>query len=186
MFFDFFGDPTVALLLGIFLAFRLIPRWDEEHINGWILDGLKNAASIVMITGAGGAFGAVLKETAIGEQLSASLSQYSLGIFLPFIIAAALKTAQGSSTVALITTSALLSPMLAELGLDSEIGRALAVTSIGAGAMIMSHANDSYFWVVSQFSGLDTTIAYKTHSLATLMQGLTAMLIIFVISIVVL
>ena len=109
MFFDFFGDPTVALLLGVFIAFSLIPRWNEEYINGWVGEGLKNAASIVMITGAGGAFGAILKATAIGDYLSTSLADYQLGIFLPFIIAAALKTAQGSSTVALITTSALVS-----------------------------------------------------------------------------
>ncbi len=182
MFFDFFGDPTVALLLGVFIAFSLIPRWNEEYINGWVGEGLKNAASIVMITGAGGAFGAILKATAIGDYLSTSLADYQLGIFLPFIIAAALKTAQGSSTVALITTSALVSPMLPELGLASEAARALTVISIGAGAMILSHANDSYFWVVSQFSGLDTTTAYKTHSIATLIQGITSIIIIFVLS----
>ncbi len=182
MFFDFFGDPTVALLLGVFIAFSLIPRWNEEYINGWVGEGLKNAASIVMITGAGGAFGAILKATAIGDYLSTSLADYQLGIFLPFIIAAALKTAQGSSTVALITTSALVSPMLPELGLASEAARALTVISIGAGAMILSHANDSYFWVVSQFSGLDTTTAYKTHSIATLIQGITSIIIIFALS----
>ena len=181
-FFDFFGDPTAALLLGVFIAFRLIPRWDEEHLNGWVGEGLRNAASIIMITGAGGAFGAILKATAIGDYLSISLAQYSLGIFLPFIVAAALKTAQGSSTVSLITTSALVSPMLSELGLASETGRALTVISIGAGAMIISHANDSYFWVVSQFSGLDTTTAYKTHSMATLVQGLTSIVFIYLIS----
>jgi len=182
MFFDFFGDPTVALLLGVFIAFSLIPRWNEEYINGWVGEGLKNAATIVMITGAGGAFGAILKATAIGDYITTSLADYQLGIFLPFIIAAALKTAQGSSTVALITTSALVSPMLPELGLASETARALTVISIGAGAMILSHANDSYFWVVSQFSGLDTTTAFKTHSLATLIQGITSIIIIFIIS----
>ncbi|MFC1608230.1 GntP family permease, partial [Candidatus Latescibacterota bacterium] len=179
--FDFIGDPTVALLLGVFLSFRLIPRWSEEYLNGWVGEGLRNAASIVMITGAGGAFGAVLKATGIGVYLSESLAQYHLGIFLPFIIAAALKTAQGSSTVALITTSALIAPMLEDLGLDSSPARALTVISIGAGAMIMSHANDSYFWVVSQFSGMDTTTAYRTHSMATLIQGVTSIICIYAI-----
>ena len=182
MFFDFFGDPTVALLIGVFIAFRLIPQWKEEYINKWVGEGLRNAASIIMITGAGGAFGSILKATAIGDYLSTSLSHYQLGILLPFIIAAALKTAQGSSTVSMITTSALVSPMLAELGLASDAARALTVISIGAGAMIMSHANDSYFWVVSQFSGLDTTTAYKTHSMATLVQGVTSIIVIFILS----
>ena len=185
LFFDFFGDPTVALLLGVCLAFLLIPKWSGEYLNGWVGEGLKNAAAIIMITGAGGAFGAILKATAIGDFLSVSLAEYRLGILLPFIIAAALKTAQGSSTVALITTSALVAPMLPDMGLGSEAGRALTVISIGAGAMIMSHANDSYFWVVSQFSGLDTTTAYKTHSVATLIQGVTAMAAVFLLSLIV-
>ncbi|MCE5250785.1 GntP family permease [bacterium] len=182
VFFDFFGDPTVALLLGVLLAFRLIPRWSEEYINGWVGEGLRNSATIIIITGAGGAFGAVLKSTAIGDYLSSTLAHYQLGVFLPFIIAAALKTAQGSSTVSLITTSALISPMLADLGLASDAGRALAVVAIGSGAMIMSHANDSYFWVVSQFSGLDPATAYKTHSMATIVQGVTSIMVVYAVS----
>ncbi|MCK8816331.1 GntP family permease [Natroniella sulfidigena] len=182
-FFDFFGDPTVALILGIFLSFRLLPSWDKEYINGWVGEGLKNAASIIMITGAGGAFGSILQATPIGDYLGATLSEYQLGIFLPFIIAAALKTAQGSSTVALVATASLVGPMLSQLGLDSEIAKALVVMSIGAGAMTISHANDSYFWVVSQFSNLDTSTAYKTHSIGTLVQGLTALTVVFILSV---
>ncbi len=180
--FDFIGDPSVALILGVFLAFRLLPKWDEHHLNGWVSDGLRSAASIIMITGAGGAFGSVLKATPIGDYLSVSLSQYQLGIFLPVIIASALKTAQGSSTVAIITTSALISPMLPQLGLDSAGGRALAVIATGAGAMIVSHANDSYFWVVTQFSKIDTATAYKTYTAATLIQGIVSIAAVYVLS----
>ncbi|MGP3778587.1 GntP family permease [Halanaerobium saccharolyticum] len=167
----FIGDPTVALLLGVFIAFRLLPSFDKEYINDWVGKGLINAATIIMITGAGGAFGQVLKSTPIGSYLGEVLSTYNLGIFLPFIIAAALKTSQGSSTVAIITTSALLAPMLPSLGLDASVAKALVVMSIGAGAMTVSHANDSYFWVVSQFSNMDTDTAYKAYSTATLVQG---------------
>ncbi|MEP8024418.1 GntP family permease, partial [Vibrio parahaemolyticus] len=95
---------------------------------------------------------AVLKATPLGEYLGTTLSALGVGIFMPFIVAAALKSAQGSSTVALVTTSALVAPMLTQLGLDSEMGRVLTVMAIGAGAMTVSHANDSFFWVVSQFS----------------------------------
>lgn len=182
LFLDFFGDPTSALIIGVLFSFLLLPGFGEEYLNGWVGEGLKNAASIVMITGAGGAFGAILKETQIGGYLSSSLAHFHLGIFLPCAIAAAMKTAQGSSTVALITTSALIAPMLSDLGLSGDIGRALTVIAIGSGAMIMSHANDSYFWVVSQFSGLDAPTAYKTHSLATLVQGLTSIVFIFLMS----
>lgn len=183
--FDFIGDPSVALILGVFLAFRLLPKCDEPHLNGWVSEGLRNAASIIMITGAGGAFGSILKATPIGGYLSTTLSQFQLGIFLPVIIAAALKTAQGSSTVAIITTSALISPMLPQLGLDSSGGRALAVIATGAGAMIVSHANDSYFWVVTQFSKLDTATAYKTYTAATLIQGVVSIATVYVLSLVI-
>ena len=178
----FIGDPTVALLLGVFIAFRLLPSFDKEYINGWVGKGMVNAATIIMITGAGGAFGQVLKSTPIGSYLGEVLSVYNLGIFLPFIIAAALKTSQGSSTVAIITTSALLAPMLPSLGLDGSIAKALVVMAIGAGAMTVSHANDSYFWVVSQFSNMDTDIAYKTYTTATLVQGIVTIIFVAILS----
>lgn len=183
-FLDFIGDPTVALIIGIFLAFRLIPAWKEEYISGWVGDGLKNAATIIMITGAGGAFGAILKATPIGDYLGQTLATYHLGIFLPFIIAAALKSAQGSSTVALITTSALVAPLLPSLGLTTPVAKALVVMATGAGAMTISHANDSYFWVVSQFSNLDTTTAYKTHSMATLIQGIVTIIFVAILTVI--
>ena len=143
-----------------------------------------NAATIIMITGAGGAFGTMLKATPIGDYLCASLSQFHLGIFLPFVIAAALKTAQGSATVSLITTSALFGPMLTDLGLDSELARVLTVMAIGSGSLIVSHGNDSYFWVVSQFSGMDVSTTYKTQSMATIIQGITAMGFVFILSLI--
>ncbi|MDD3839770.1 MAG: GntP family permease [Clostridia bacterium] len=181
-FLSFIGDPTVALLIGIFISFRLLPSWKAEYLNGWVGEGMKNAASIIMITGAGGAFGAILKATPIADYLGESLSTLNLGIFLPFIIAAALKTAQGSSTVALITTSAIVAPLLPALGLDSSIAKALVVMATGAGAMTFSHANDSYYWVVSQFSNLDTTTAYKTHSMATLLQGVVTIIFVAILA----
>lgn len=178
----FIGDPTVALLLGVFIAFRLLPSFDKEYINGWVGDGLINAATIIMITGAGGAFGRILSTTEIGNYLGELLANYNIGIFLPFIVAAALKTSQGSSTVAIITSSALLAPMLPALGLAAPVAKALVVMSIGAGAMTVSHANDSYFWVVSQFSNMDTDIAYKTYTTATLVQGIVTILFVAILS----
>ena len=185
-FIDFIGDPTIALLLGVFLAFRLLPQLNEEYINGWVGEGIKNSALIIMITGAGGAFGAVLKATPIGDFMSTSLAHYNIGIFLPFIIAASLKTAQGSATVALITTSAIISPMLPELGLTSELGRVLAVMATSAGSLIVTHANDSYFWIFCQFSGIDPTTAYKTLSVGTVIQGITSMMFIYLLSLILL
>jgi len=179
----FTGRPMNALLIGLIFSLKLFPSFSKETLNGWFEEGLKSAAIIIMITGAGGALGAILKATPIGSYLGETLSQYKLGIFLPFIIAAALKTAQGSSTVALVTTSALVAPLLDTLGLGSDIGRALCVMSIGAGAMTVSHANDSYFWVVSQFSGMDVSTAYRSHTLATLFQGISTILVVALLSI---
>lgn len=179
---NFFGTPVNALLVGVAFSFLLLPKFDSETLNGWIGDSLKDAAVILVVTAAGGALGNVIKEIKVGDYIGQSLSGLSLGIFLPFIISAALKTAQGSSTVALVTTSALLYPLLPALGLDSEMGKVLTVMAIGAGAMTVSHANDSYFWVVTQFSGMDVKTAYKTQTVATLIQGLVTIATVFVLS----
>jgi GntP family gluconate:H+ symporter len=179
--FSFLGNPLIALFLGVFISFSLKRKIKDSHAN-WISDGLKNAGVIILITGAGGAFGNVLRATDLGEYIGDTFASLNAGIILPFIIAALLKTAQGSSTVAIITTAAIISPLVGLLGIESEIAKALAVLSIGAGAMTVSHLNDSYFWVVSQFSGLDTPTALKTHTLATLMQGIFAIIMIFLLS----
>lgn len=184
--FDFLGQPVNALFIGLFLSFLLFPKFNKETLTGWIGDGISAAAPILLITGAGGAFGAILKETQIGETIGNLLADYQLGIFLPFIIAAAFKTAQGSTTVALVATSALIAPLLPGIGLDSLMGKVLAVMATGAGAMTISHVNDSYFWVVTQFSGLDVKTGYKTHTVGTLIQGVVSMIFIYGISLILL
>jgi GntP family gluconate:H+ symporter len=125
-----------------------------------------------------------LAATPLGEFLGDSLSTLGLGVVMPFIVAAALKSAQGSSTVALVTSSALVAPLLSQLGLDSELGRVLTVMAIGAGAMTVSHANDSYFWVVSQFSKMSVSTAYRAHTGATLAMGLTTIIAVWFVALV--
>ena len=137
-----------------------------------------------MVTWAGVAFGTILKATPIGDYLGSSLSTLSIGILVPFIIAAALKTAQGSSTVALVTTSALIAPLLPVLGLATVFGKVLTVMAIGAGAMTVSHANDSFFWVVTEFSGMDVQTGYKAQTLATLVQGLVTIILVSILALV--
>lgn len=185
-FLSFTGQPVNALFIGFLLSFLLFPVFNKETLTGWIGDGISAAAPILLITGAGGAFGTILKETQIGETIGNMLAGYQLGIFLPFIIAAAFKTAQGSSTVALVATSALIAPLLSTIGLDSLNGKVLAVMATGAGAMTISHANDSFFWVVTQFSGMDVKTGFKTHTTATLIQGITAIVFIFMLSLILL
>ncbi len=185
-FFVFLGHPANALFIGVLFASLLLPKWNEETLSGWVGEGVKNSGEILIITGAGGALGAVLKASGIGDYLGATLQTLNLGIFVPFIIAAALKTAQGSSTTSLVVTSTIMMPLLATLGLDSEMGRVLCVMAIGAGALTVSHANDSFFWVVSRFSQMDVPTAYKVFTTATLMQGLVTIGVVAILSVILL
>ena len=184
----FIGEPTVALLIGMLLAFRLpkkfnLTMWSSK---GWLGEALLEASIILLITGAGGAFGKVLQSTALTEVITQQFVFESAGIWLPFIIAAAIKSAQGSSTVAIITTSSLVAPMMVTLGLGSPIGLALCVLAIGAGAVVISHANDSFFWVVTQLSGMNIKEGYRYQSGGSAMLGLSSMLLIFILSLILL
>lgn len=172
----FMGDPIIALLTGTLLAFLMVGRGENKIQNIWLEEALKKAGLIILITGAGGAFGAVLRETDLGDFAAGFAEIGGLGILIPFLIAAFLKTAQGSSTVAIITAAAITAPLLAPLGLDSVIGKALTVLAVGAGALTVSHVNDSYFWVVAKFSEMDTPMALKTHTIATFIMGITGLI----------
>jgi GntP family gluconate:H+ symporter len=179
----FLGTPVVALALGLIAAtFLLRGKGKLAAFNEQISDAILIAAPILLITSAGAAFGGVLGKSAITGFLSDNLASLGLGIAVPFVISAALKTAQGSSTVAMVTTSAMLLPLLEPLGLASGAGPVLAVLAIGAGAMVVSHANDSYFWVVSQFSRIPTATAYRTLTPATAIQGLAGFASVWVLS----
>ena len=178
-FFNFIGDPVVALLAGLVLCVRLVPSLTEEIKTGWVGQGIRDAAPIIMITAAGGSLGAIIAGTQIGSYLGETLARQNLGIFLPFVLAAALKTAQGSSTVALITASTILYPLLGTIGFDSPTGAVLVTLAVGCGSMVVSHSNDSYFWVVSQFSGLDVDAAYKTQTVATFFMGVVGILCVW-------
>lgn len=183
--FEFLGSPVVALLIGVLFAFLLLPKYDEETLSEWIGIGLKEAAPILLITGAGGAFGTVISTTPVADYIQGfgdnAFFTGAMFLFIPFFIAAALKSAQGSSTAALVITSTLVAPLLMELGINGAIPLALVVMAIGSGAMIVSHVNDSYFWVVKEFSGMSVTQAYKAQTMATLLQGSVSFVFTFLL-----
>ncbi|SMF25363.1 GntP family permease [Desulfovibrio gilichinskyi] len=180
-FLAFIGDPVTALMLGIVIALTLVRKeMMGEAVSDWMSKGVKDAALILAITGAGGAFGKILKSSPLSDYLGATLSTMNLGILLPFVIAAAIKTAQGSSTVSIITTASIMAPLMAGLGLDP----AFTVLAIGAGAMTVSHANDSYFWVVSQFSNMEVPVAYRAYTSATFVLGVVSILCVAALSVV--
>ena len=180
----FLGAPVIALLIGVFLTFTLPEKFEIKLLSstGWVGEALITAAPIILITGAGGVFGMMLQNSGIAALVSNNMDNVNWGLFLPFLMALALKTAQGSSTVAMITTASIVAPLLPVLGLDSEVLKVFAVLAIGAGAIAISHANDSFFWVMTQMTGMNIKMGNQTHSLGTLLLSCTAIVVVYLLS----
>jgi GntP family gluconate:H+ symporter len=183
--FTVLGDPVIALAIGVLLAFNCGSNWTTSNISTQLTESAEKAGSILVIIGAGGAFGAILAATKIGEHFSSILPLSSLGILFPFLITSLLKTAQGSSTVAIITAASIVQPLLPALGLQNDNERLICVLAMGAGSMIISHANDSYFWVIAKFAGLNMKTMLRVYSIATLLMGLTTLLAVYLLSLVI-
>lgn len=190
----FLGNPIIALTVGLFFAIYLLTTTNKMPSFASITDEtLKTVGPILFITAAGGVLGKVITEAGFVDFMKTNAAFLaSVGVFFPFIISAILKTAQGSSTVAITTTAGIMgmysdsASMMSALGLNSEMAALLTVMAIGAGAMTVSHANDSYFWVVTNFTGLDPQDGYRTQTLMTLVVGIVSMLAIFLASLILL
>ncbi|KIC93696.1 GntP family permease [Flavihumibacter solisilvae] len=175
------GDPVIALSIGVLLALNGKRGWTKEKLGSLLQDAAEKAGGILVIIGAGGAFGAVLAATNIGGHLSGSLDLGSLGILFPFLLTALLKTAQGSSTVAIITSASIIAPLMPSLMMDKGNGPLFCVLSMGAGSMMVSHANDAYFWVIARFSGLEMKEMLRVYTVASILMGLTAFLVTWLV-----
>jgi GntP family gluconate:H+ symporter len=180
------GEPIFALSIGVVLALFLIKDKTIASMNSVFSEAIEKAGPILIVTAAGGMFGMVIKATGTGEAMGKMLAGTSIGLVVPFLIAAIMKTAQGSSTVAIITTASFVAPMISMLGLDSEWGRLLAMLSMGAGSMIVSHANDSYFWVISNFSDIEPDTTLKVYSSSTIVMGLVVFACVWITSLIIL
>ncbi|MBE6107931.1 MAG: GntP family permease [Erysipelotrichaceae bacterium] len=178
-----FGALIGSILEATGAALKLAQSGMSGKLYDLTNDTLKTVGPILFVTAAGGVLGKIISSTSliafITEQ--ADILQ-SIGIFFPFLLAAILKSAQGSSTVAITTTAGIMAPLMAPLGMDSTIMAVLCVMAIGAGAMTVSHANDSYFWVVTNFGEMTPDQGYKTQTMTTLVQGVCSILFIFVLS----
>lgn len=181
---SFIGSPLIALLIGLLLAFTLPKKFDIAMLSetGWTGKALLSASTILLITGAGGIFGKILQNSGIGDNMAQLFDGVMIGIWLPFLLSAAIKTAQGSSTVALITTASIMAPLMAGMGFDSEMLKALVVIAIGAGGLVVPHANDSSFWVVTQLTGMNVKTGYKLYTRGALVVGVFAALMVYGIS----
>ncbi|MEZ4953031.1 MAG: gluconate:H+ symporter [Saprospiraceae bacterium] len=179
---NFFGEPVIALLIGMFLSFFLPKKFDKNMLatSGWVGKAMSDSASILLITGAGGIFGRILQNSGIADVLGEVLADADLSLWLPFLLAAAIKTAQGSSTVALITAASIMAPLMATLGFETDLHKAMVVLVIGAGSAVVSHANDSFFWVVTQMSGMNVNTGYRLHSLGSFVLGTAAAVVLYV------
>ena len=182
--FTFLGKPVIALAVGTILAIiQLGTAKKMEQFYDLTNDTLKTVGPILFVTAAGGVLGKVISSTTMVTYITENASfLMEMGIFFPFLLAAILKTAQGSSTVAITTTAGIMAPLMATMGLDTPVLAALTVMAIGAGAMTVSHANDSYFWVVTNFGKMTPQQGYKTQTLLTLVMGLASIIGIFVLS----
>ena len=192
--FLFLGNPIIALAIGvIFCVFLLAETKKMREFDHITNESLKIAGPILFITAAGGVLGNVITEAGFVNFIKENASTIkAIGIFFPFIISAVLKTAQGSSTVAIITTASIMGAFSADnslmhtLGFTSEISAALCVMAIASGAMCVSHANDSYFWVVTNFSKMSADQGYRTQTAMTFIMGVVGMISVYILSLVLL
>lgn len=178
-FFTLIGQTPIALLITLLVAlFVLSPgRFPISGSSKILDDALGPICGVILITGAGGMFGGVLRASGIGQALTESLSDLGLSLIVQaFLIATALRVAQGSATVALTTTAGLISAQVAAEGLG-DFHIALLVFAIAAGATVLSHVNDSGFWLVSRFFGMDEKTTLKTWTVMETTLGTTAFLI---------
>lgn len=183
-FIAFLGTPIIALAVGAIVAIvSLFVAGKGKDFYDLTNETLKTVGPILFITAAGGVLGKVIASSDIVNfiKTNAYVLQ-TIGVFFPFLLAAILKSAQGSSTVAITTTAGIVAPLLPMLGLASPALASLTVIAIGAGAMTVSHANDSYFWVVTNFGGMSTPDGYKTQTLGTLVVGIASILGVFIAS----
>ena len=183
---QFLGKPIIALAVGtIFAVIQLATANKMSDFYDITNETLKTVGPILFVTAAGGVLGKVISSSSMVTYITQHAEVLSaVGIFFPFLLAAILKTAQGSSTVAITTTAGIIAPLLGALGLASPVKTVLCVMAIGAGAMTVSHANDSYFWVVTNFGEMTPEQGYKTQTVCTLIMGIASMVEIFILSLV--
>ena len=178
------GNPLIAISIGTAICF-LLPNKKQIDKKIWIQNALKISGPILILTSLGGAFGEVLRNSELSLFLKEAALLISLShvhiLFLSFFICALLKTSQGSSTSSLIIGSSILFPIIQSMNISDPWMIALVVASLGAGSMTVSHANDSYFWIVTQSTSLNISEGYKKFTVMTLIQGLVTFATILIL-----
>lgn len=182
---EFFGNKNIAMSIGTVLAIITwvkMKKLDKETLWTQIGKPLEIAGIIVLITGAGGAFGAMIKHSGIGKAIELVTADFHIHyVFLGWLISAAIKTAQGSSTVALITTSGIMYAIIGN-GADLPYHPVYILLSIGFGGIFVSWMNDSGFWVVARMSGMSEREALKTFTFTLAVASLVGVIELIILS----
>jgi gluconate:H+ symporter, GntP family len=185
------GLPLILFLAGLGIMILGQPLQSLRFLgdSAWTTRIIMSVANILLIVCATGGLQRICQDTGMPEMFGERLLGWHVGTFggvlVPFFAAMAMKTLQGSSLVAAITAAGMAQPLLASLGLDGESGKALAALAVGAGAMTVSHVNDEYFWLVADRAGLSPLRGVVTLSLGTLLQGLIAVALLLLLSLLV-
>ncbi|OZM83037.1 GntP family permease [Pseudonocardia sp. MH-G8] len=180
------GETSIALLITAIVAMFVLgrERFSRSQVESIVNSSLGPVCAIILVTGAGGMFGGVLRASGIGSALADSLSAIGLPVIVAaFIIALCLRVAQGSATVALTTTAGLIAPVVAQSGMSS-IDLALVVIAIASGSTALSHVNDSGFWLVGRFLGMDEKTTLKTWTVMATLIGLIGFALSSVLSLI--
>ena len=180
----FLGTPIIALAVGtVFGVLQLQGAGKMKDFYSITNETLKTVGPILFVTAAGGVLGKVIASSDMVNFIKDHAAVLStMGMLFPFLLSAILKSAQGSSTVALTTTAGIVAPLLPALGFASPMSATLVTMAIGAGAMTVSHANDSYFWVVTNFGAMSPEKGYKTQTMCTLFLGIAGIIEIMILS----
>ncbi|MEU4271964.1 gluconate:H+ symporter [Streptomyces sp. NPDC026092] len=162
---EFFGNPFVALTIALFLAYYLLGirrGWSRKSLEQVSTSSLKPVGNILLVVGAGGVFGAVLKASGVAQALSDTFNDVGLPVIvLAYLISLVLRVAQGSATVAIVTTAGIVLPLV-EGGDHSQAFLALVIMAISAGSIFASHVNDGGFWIVSKYFGISERDTLKS------------------------
>lgn len=178
------GHPFSALIIANLLAWYFLGirrGFTKEILSKITAKSMEPAGIIILLTGAGGVFKQMLINTGIGKMLADQIASSGISlVLLSFIIAALVRILQGSATVAMITAAGVVAPLMASsvMGID----KAFLVISIAAGASILSHVNDSGFWLVSKYVGLDEKQTFKSWTVMTVLLSLTGFTTVFLLS----
>ncbi|MCL7752643.1 GntP family permease [Polaribacter sp. Z022] len=170
---NFISIPLVAVFIGAFIAVFQIPKKNKKRtINKLVEQAIVKSALVIMITGAGGALGFVIKETGVQNEIVQIFSDFPfLGMLLPFLVAAMLTTATGSITVSLVGTASMLGPIINTFPMSPEIVAAL----IGCGSFCVFHVNSSFFWLLNRLHEAPPKVLYKTFTVQSLIMGLSGL-----------